>query len=306
LSAWTKQRCIFVYENLFAVLGARGFASELANPERGSRQQEMPKAWVEAHGHTPSIMDYARFNYVAQPEDHISEKGLFPRINDYDKWAIQWGYAPIFGQPDATAEKTVLNKMTIDSLAANKRLWFGGEGRDYDPRSQAEDLGDDAVKASLYGIKNLKRIVPQLISWTRTNGEDYTDLLDMYKEAVAQYSRYASHVLKNLGGVQVTEKTYDQPGVVYVPVSLEKQKQAIKYFNDQVFTTPAWLLNRQILDRIESGYGFNDVEKVRQEVLASVTSQSRLYRMMLNQRDHGKGAYSPREWLNDLKKRHLL
>lgn len=259
------------------------------------------KAWVEAHGHTPSIMDYARFNYVAQPEDNISEKGIFPRINDYDKWAIQWGYKPILDQPSAEAEKKVLNKITIDSLKSNKRLWFGGEGRDQDPRSQSEDLSDDNIKASLYGIKNLKRIVPQLINWTREDGEDYSSLKEMYKEAVGQYSRYAFHVLKNLGGVMVTEKTYDQPGAVYQPVSLARQKETIKFYNDQVFTTPKWLVNKEILNKIDPGYSFNDVQLVQQGVVASVTSQSRLYRMMVNQRDNGKGAYSPRQWLNDLK-----
>ncbi|TCC87963.1 DUF5117 domain-containing protein [Pedobacter frigiditerrae] len=259
------------------------------------------KKWVEAHGHTPSIMDYARFNYVAQPEDGISEKGIFPRINDYDKWAIQWGYKPILDTRDAQEDKKILNKITIDSLASNKRLWFGGEGRDQDPRSQAEDLGDDGIKASLYGIKNLKRIVPQLINWTREDGEDYSSLKEMYKEAVGQYSRYAFHVLKNLGGVMVTEKTYDQPGAVYQAVSLQKQKEAIKFYNEQVFATPKWLMNKDIINKIDPLFGFNDVQSVQREVVASITSQSRLYRMMVNQRDNGKGAYSPTEWLNDLK-----
>ncbi len=260
------------------------------------------KAWVEAHGHTPSIMDYARFNYVAQPEDNITEKGLFPRINDYDKWAIQWGYRPMLDARDAEAERKMLNTVTKDSLANNKRLWFGGEGKDYDPRSQAEDLGDDAIKASLYGIKNLKRIVPNLINWTREDGEDYTNLKTMYKEAVGQFDRYAFHVMKNMGGVMTTEKTYDQPGAVYQAVSLAKQKEAVKYFNEQVFTTPKWLLDKQILNKIDPGYGFNDVQKVQQGVLAAVTSQSRLFRMIVNQRDNGIGAYSPAEWLRDLKK----
>ena len=259
------------------------------------------KAWVEAHGHTPSIMDYARFNYVAQPEDGISEKGIFPRINDYDKWAIQWGYKPILDQPNAEAEKKILNKITLDSLASNKRLWFGGEGRDFDPRSQAEDLGDDPVRASQYGIKNLKRIVPQLINWTKESGEGYENLKEMYGEALGQYNRYIYHVVKNLGGVMITEKTTDQPGAVYQAVSLAKQKESIKFLNDEVFTTPKWLLDKQILNKIEPGYGFNDVQVMQQNAIAAVTSQSRLYRMMVNQRDNGKGAYSPGQWLNDLK-----
>lgn len=259
------------------------------------------KAWVEAHGHTPSIMDYARFNYVAQPEDNISEKGLFPRINDYDKWAIQWGYRPVLDAPDAEFERKFLSHVTKDSLANNKRLWFGGEGKDYDPRSQAEDLGDDAIKAGQYGIKNLKRIVPQLINWTREDGEDYSELKTMYGEAVGQYSRYVFHVLKRLGGVETTEKTYDQTGAVYKPVGFAQQKEAIKFFNEQVFSTPKWLIDRKILERIDPGYTGGLVEKVQQEALASVTSQSRLYRMMLNERDHGKGAYSPKQWLGDLR-----
>ncbi len=258
------------------------------------------KKWVEANGHTASIMDYARFNYVAQPEDNIGEAGIFPRINDYDKWAIQWGYKPVLDQPDAAAEKKIIDKWVIDSLK-NKRLWFGGEGRDHDPRSQSEDLGDDAIKASLYGIKNLKRIVPQLNNWTKEDGEGYGNLKEIYKEAVDQYSRYAFHVLKYLGGVMVTERTSDQPGAVYQAVSFAKQKEAIKFYNEQVFTTPTWLINKEIINKIDPGFSFNAVQTVQQGVVASVTSQSRLYRMMVNQRDNGKGAYSPREWLNDLK-----
>ncbi|SOD15072.1 zinc-dependent metalloprotease [Pedobacter xixiisoli] len=258
------------------------------------------KKWVEANGHTSSIMDYARFNYVAQPEDNIGDAGIFPRINDYDKWAIQWGYKPVLDQPDAAAEKKILDKWVIDSLK-NRRLWFGGEGKDHDPRSQSEDLGDDAIKASLYGIKNLKRIVPQLNNWTKEEGEGYGNLREIYKEAVDQYSRYAYHVLKYLGGVMVTERSSDQPGAVYQAVSLAKQKEAIKFYNEQVFTTPTWLINKNILNKIDPGFSFNAVQMVQQGIIASVTSQSRLYRMMVNQRDNGKGSYSPREWLNDLK-----
>lgn len=259
------------------------------------------KAWVEAHGHTPSIMDYARFNYVAQPEDGITEKGLFPRINDYDKWAIHWGYRQIPNAMDADAERKLLNIMTRDSLANNKRLWFSGEGRDYDPRSQSEDLGDDAIKASLYGIKNLKRIVPNLIAWTKEEGEDYTQLNTMYRAAVGQLGKYVDHVIKNLGGVMVTEKLSDQQGAIYKPVSLAKQKEAVKFLNEQLFKTPTWLLNQNILNKIEPGYSGNSVQRLQQGAIAAATSQSRLYRMIINQRDYGKGAYSPYEWLADLK-----
>ncbi len=125
------------------------------------------KDWVERHGHTPSIMDYARFNYVAQPEDQISRLGLFPRIGDYDIWAIQWGYGPMAdADPDldhSKREQWVREKLT------DKRLWWGdGENSigTKDPRNQTEDLGDDAMKASTYGIMNLKRQIVNLPEWT--------------------------------------------------------------------------------------------------------------------------------------------
>ena len=136
------------------------------------------KAWVEKYGHTASIMDYARFNYVAQPEDNIGEAGIFPRINDYDKWAINWGYRYF---PDAQSEKEErlkLNKLTIAQLAKSQRYWFGGEGNDNDPRAQSEDLGNDAMKASDYGIMNLKREINKLPEWNYEEGDMDANLLE--------------------------------------------------------------------------------------------------------------------------------
>jgi hypothetical protein len=125
------------------------------------------RAWLDKYGISSSIMDYSRFNYVAQPEDSIPPKDLRPRIGDYDKWAIQWGYSKLPRELSQDEEKEVLNKWVVDSIAANPRLWFGGEGRDFDPRTQSEDLGDNAMKAGTYGIVNLQRIVPHLIEWGR-------------------------------------------------------------------------------------------------------------------------------------------
>ena len=138
------------------------------------------KAFVEANGHTPSIMDYARFNYVAQPEDNIAEIGLFPRIGDYDKWAIEWGYRLYPNAKSADDEVAILNKLTIEKLK-NKRLWFGTELDPDDPRSQSEDLGDNAMKAGTYGIKNLQRIVPNLLVWTHEDNQDYESMRRLKK-----------------------------------------------------------------------------------------------------------------------------
>ncbi|MGL6269614.1 MAG: zinc-dependent metalloprotease, partial [Chitinophagaceae bacterium] len=149
------------------------------------------KAWVEANGHTASIMDYARFNYVAQPEDNVGRAGLFPRIGDYDKWAIEWGYKNI-NAANTEDEKNQLGKLFMERYKANPRIWFGTyeSGNSADARTQSEDLGDNAMKASEYGIKNLKRIVPNLKEWTMEPSDDYSNLSHMYSEVTGQYQRY--------------------------------------------------------------------------------------------------------------------
>ena len=139
------------------------------------------KKWVEAHGHTSSIMDYARFNYVAQPEDNISSEGIFPRINDYDKWAIQWGYSYFPNAKSEKEERKILNDLTVKTITGNRRLWFGGEGHDNDPLALTEDLSDDVMKASDYGLKNLRRVVKGLPEWVYEEGNLGDNLAEGYK-----------------------------------------------------------------------------------------------------------------------------
>ena len=200
------------------------------------------KAWVEANGHTVSIMDYARFNYVAQPEDNITKAGLYPRINDYDKWAIEFGYKPTYL---ATPKEDQLywNKVIIERLAANPRLWFGGEGSDSDPRAQREDLGDDSVLASNYGIMNLKRIIGQLPEWNAEEGDQYKNVSRMYDALISQYNRYMGHVASNIGGRYITYKSIEQAGPVYQPVPKEKQVDALNFLNDNLFQKPSWIVD---------------------------------------------------------------
>src|SRR5205085_521009 len=171
------------------------------------------KAWVEANGHTPSIMDYARFNYVAQPEDNISKTAIYPRIGEYDKWAIEWGYRWIPEAKYAEAEVPNLDKW-IEAKAGDKRYYYGRQGQPDDPRDQSEAIGDNAMKASTYGMKNLQRILPNLTTWTRQPNEDYSDLRDMYGEVVTQLRRYVGHVCYNFGGIYETIKKNDQDGAV--------------------------------------------------------------------------------------------
>ncbi|RZK45834.1 MAG: DUF5117 domain-containing protein, partial [Pedobacter sp.] len=203
------------------------------------------KAWVEANGHTPSIMDYARFNYVAQPEDKISKKGLYPRIGDYDDWSIDWGYR-IYNK-DNVDDMAKINVRTIEA-AKNPRLWFGTETNPDDPRSQNEDLSDNAMLASGYGIKNLQVILPKLTEWTKGKNEGYDDLQEMYGQLTSQYIRYMGHVTKNVAGILETPKMVEQGGVIYERNAAAKQREAMAFLNAQLFKTPTWLINKQILD----------------------------------------------------------
>lgn len=256
------------------------------------------KKWVEENGHTVSIMDYARFNYVAQPEDNISPKGLYPRIGSYDKWAVQWGYKYYPDTKDEFDEEKLLAKLTTDSLTANPKLWFGGEGKDEDPRSQSEDLGDDSVLASDYGIKNLKRVVPHLIEWTYQPNDPYDNLADMHKAVVRQYGLYLYHVLKNIGNNYVTKRTVDEKGVVYKPVPKAKVKAAIDYLGRQLFVSPLWMYPQEIDDLIALKRE-DQISDQQNQVLNMLLSSGMLYNINLKSMQ-SEGAYTVPEFLNDV------
>jgi hypothetical protein len=257
------------------------------------------KAWVEANGHTPSIMDYARFNYVAQPEDNISTAGLFPRIGDYDKWAIEWGYRlfPEFKSPEA--EQSKLNGWVIEKLKDN-RLWFGTETNPDDPRSQSEQVGDDAMKGSFYGIKNLQRIVPNIQSWTREANEDFEGMKTIYQEVVSQFARYNGHVAKYIGGIMETPKTQEQTGPVYELVSKAKQKEALDFLQKQLFNTPTWLLDQQIFDKTGQS-GLTIVGAVQDNILNRIMSSRTLTKLVEAEAAAGKKAYGILEYMGDVK-----
>ncbi len=199
-------------------------------------------SWLREHGHTPSIMDYARFNYVAQPEDGLTPADLLPRIGDYDRWAIQWGYQPM---PDATTpeeDRRLLEPLTLEAQK-NRRLWWGdGEGERRDPRRQTEDLGDDAVKASDYGLRNLKREYACLEEWTRDEADLYDESLpDMTNQIAQQYMRYMRHVAKYIGGTFIDWHTRPEGGPLYEPTPLATQKAAFGFICDNLLTEPTWL-----------------------------------------------------------------
>lgn len=255
------------------------------------------KEWLKKYGHTVSIMDYARFNYVAQPEDGITD--LFPRISVYDKWAIEWGYKPIAGELTEEEEKKVLNKWIL-AHAGDPMYWFGGEGRNNDPRAQTESLGDDNMKASEYGIKNLKVVMANLLDWTKEEADTYTNLNTMYTQVFSQYNRYINHVIRNIGGIYQTYKSYEEKGEVYEPTPAAVQREAVSFLSKQVFITPEWLLDKNILNKITEPSA-DRYSSLLDNVMGSVLSQSRLDRMIAS-RNRDRDAYSIELLYSDLKK----
>ncbi|MBX9784705.1 MAG: zinc-dependent metalloprotease [Chitinophagaceae bacterium] len=258
------------------------------------------KAWVEANGHTPSIMDYARFNYVAQPEDNVGRNGLFPRIGDYDKWAIEWGYRWLPDYKNAEEEIPYLQKLTTERLK-NKRLWFGTEINPDDPRSQSEDLGNDAMKASTYGIKNLQRIVPNLMNWTKQPNETYDGLDEMYSQVVGQFGRYMGHVAKNIGGIYETPKMVEQEGAIYEFTPKAVQKEAMNFLGTQLFTTPTWLINNDIFSR--TGENPQVVIGNRQEsIINRLVNGTTMSKLFIAESTLGSNAYRAIDMMDDLRR----
>ncbi|MBW8684469.1 zinc-dependent metalloprotease [Chitinophaga rhizophila] len=258
------------------------------------------KAWTKENGFAASIMDYARFNYIAQAEDGITGSDLYPRINFYDKWAIEWGYKLIPESTTAESEKAILNKWTVEKLK-DKKYWFGTEMNPDDPRSQNEDLGDNAMKAGAYGIKNLQRIMPNLLSWTKEDNEGYANLTELYREVNTQFGRYLGHAAKNIGGIYETPKTVEQEGGVYEAVPKSIQLEAVQFLNDQVFTTPKWLLDKDILAR--TGTNATTIVSARQNpVLDRILSTNTLVKLINTEANDGAGSYQATTFLNDVKK----
>ncbi len=259
------------------------------------------KVWLKIHGHTPSIMDYARFNYVAQPEDSIGDYGIYPHIGEYDKWAIEWGYQwlPQFKSP--VAEEGYLNKMVSDSLAKNPRLFFGTESDPNDPRNQNEDLGDNAMKASAYGIKNLKRILPHLMEWTKEANTGYDNADELYGQLILQFGRYMGHVRKNIGGIETTPGYIEQEKIVYKFTPKSKQKEAVDFLQSQLFTTPDWLIDKKLFSYTGID-NLTTISNIQNGILNALISARTINNLLSFEMYDPKNAYGANELFNDLAK----
>jgi hypothetical protein len=252
--------------------------------------------FTKKYGTAPSIMDYARFNYIAQPED--VGVALMPNVGVYDKHSVKWGYRPILDAETAEDEKETLDKWILDNQDSLLHR-FGSAG--IDPSSQTEDLGDNAVKASEYGILNLKRIIPNLIEWTSEKGKDYSDLNTMYGQVLSQFNRYMGHVTTNIGGVYQFYKTYDQSGAVFTHVDKSHQKNCMNFLQKELFKTPMWMIDKNILNKIEFAGNTNRIRATQSRTLNNILDFGRMARMIENEAINGNQAYSLIEMMSDLK-----
>lgn len=255
--------------------------------------------FLRENGHTTSIMDYSRFNYVVQPEDNIPRELLFPRINHYDYWAIEWGYRRFYDLNDPVAEKGLLNKWIIEKTA-DRRFWFGTESSVNDPRMQAEDLGENQMEANQLGIKNLKFVMSNLEEWTKSPNEGYENLRTMVGEVNNQFRRYIGHVVKWVGGVYQESKTVEMPGDVYSYVEREKQIEAMEFLEKNLFNNPpVWLVPDNYLNKFPSR-AESYIEKHYSAALSSMLSRRVLMNLTSAQTELGKKAFTAEEMFDRL------
>jgi hypothetical protein len=260
--------------------------------------------WVHEMGHTPSIMDYARFNYVAQPEDHIAVEDLVPRIGPYDIWATKWGYAPIPGASTADEEKPTLNKWAKEQDDKPWLRFSTANAMNSDPGDETEAVGDaDAVKATALGVKNLQRVTKMLMTATAwKEGETYDDLSEMYGRVISQWQTEMNHVTQIVGGFNSQEKAIGQEGRIFSLVEKERQAEAVKFLVDNAFIPPMWMVDQEILRRIEPVGVLDRIRNAQQSVLTSLMNSQRFGRLIEQETLDGARAYSPVEFLATVRK----
>jgi len=260
------------------------------------------KAWVKKNSHVPTLMDYARFNYVAQPEDGIDPVDLIPKIGPYDIFCIKWGYTPVPSAKTSDDEKPVLNEM-CKPQETTPWLRFSTAGtRGTDPGEETEAVGDiDAVEATRLGIKNLRRVMEMLPAAVLKPGEDYVELDHMYTAVWSQLRLELGHVANIVGGYDSEPKTGPAPGVRFTPVSEARQKAAVKFLNDNLFKSPAWIETAEILRKVEPTSGQARLLSLQQAILSNLLGQGRTARLQEHEAILGPKAYTVAELLADLR-----
>jgi hypothetical protein len=281
-----------------------GFQHNMKASSEYTIEQIRDPQWVKVNGHTPTLMDYSRFNYVAQPEDKIDVADLVPKIGPYDIWATHWGYAPIPGAKTPDEEKPTLDKWAREQ-DQKPYLRFSTEGGSgTDPGDETEAVGDgDAVTATALGIKNLSRISEMLMKATTTRtGDPYSELNEVYGRMVSQWSTEMGHVVKVIGGVDSKQQHIGQEGMRFTTVAKARQVDALKFLLDNAFQTPLFMIRPEILRRIQPNGIVTRIQGLQSGLMGQLLQNARLDRMAEQLAIDGPSvAYSPLQFLTDLR-----
>ncbi len=288
---------------LVAFVAAHEFGHTIGMPHNMKASSAYPvdslrsKTFCAKYGTAPSIMDYARFNYIAQPGDDVPVR---PQVGPYDEFATMWGYRPIIGARTSDDERDTLNawaKLT----ETNPMYRFGAQQwMIVDPTAQTEDLGDDAVKASTYGVANLKRIMGYLYESAYSEGKNFSLLSELYDDVLGQWNREMGHVANIPGGVITERKVFGSPGPVYSIVAKDRQRGAVQFLREQVFTTPMWLLDEKIAQLLQPSDVAQRLSSMQTRLLRTVMSSDKLLRLLDQQTRFAASAYSVDELLTDI------
>ena len=259
--------------------------------------------WLKTMSHTPTLMDYSRFNYVAQPEDNVPVQSLIPQVGPYDKWATMWGYKLIPGAKTPDEENKVLDQWAREQDAKPYLRFSTANSFGSDPGENTEAVGDaDAIVSTGLGLKNLKRVADMLLPATSHPGEPYDDLRELYERMLGQWATELNHVTGIVGGFNSQQKHAGQDGVRFVMVPKERQAAAVRFLNENAFATPSWALKADILRRIEPAGAMSRVNVAQERVLNSLLSNARFDRLVEQEAIDGTTAYRPADFMSDVRR----
>ena len=281
-----------------------GFQHNMKASAMYSLDQVRNKQWVRENSHTPTLMDYSRFNYVAQPEDGLDPVDLIPKIGPYDVWATMWGYKPIPRARTSDEERSTLDTWARQQDQTPWYRFTTAQAGGTDPFNQTEAVGDaDAIQATTLGLKNMQRVADMLLSATTTEpGEPYEELTDVYARLVAQWTLEMNHVTSLVGGVLSQQRHVGQDGVRFTPVPRARQAAALQFLLANAFTTPRFLIKPELLRRMEPAGALNRVRNAQYAVMNSLLQTARIERLIEQSALDGAAAYAPVQFLTDLRR----